>query len=212
MQSNTTDCPRSNVTDVQEVSYHSSGIRQTYMIQHEQTDDLVTLEMVQGQLQIKDRAQEYIDRGDLLENWLYLDFFLGTYDGPPLKDCQSHRGRTPNTRVPYREGSNLQGCCHIIRSPGHKTMPYFLGQWFPKREEENSNGLFEASMLALLKPWRKITDLKQEIQSFREALDMFVTNAPAETCWIIRNVQFFHECSDSVRRCTMAPESNIDTS
>jgi hypothetical protein len=76
-------------TITQEVSCHFSGRRQTYMIPQEQDDDLVTLEMVKGRLQIKDHAQEYIDRGDMLESWLYLDYFLGTYDGFPLKEHKS---------------------------------------------------------------------------------------------------------------------------
>ena len=167
--------------------------------------------MVQGQLQIKDRAQEYIDRGDALECWSFLDFFLGTYDGPLLKERQSHRGRKPNTRVPYQEGSNRQGHCRIIRSAGHETMPYFPGQWFPKRQEENQNGLFEASMLALLKPWRTIADLKQENQSFREAFDSFIVDAPTETRRIITNVQFFHECSDGARQRRVAHGTDIET-
>jgi hypothetical protein len=86
-------------------------------------------------------------------------------------------------------------------------MPYFPGQWFPKREEETCNGLFEASMLALLKPWRTLADLKQENQSFHDAFNIFVANAPAETCWIMKNVQFFHECSKSARQHNTACES-----
>ena len=90
-------------------------------------------------------------------------------------------------------------------------MPHFLGQWFPIREEENSNGLFEVSMLALLKPWRMIADLKQDNESFREAFDNFVADTPAETCQIIRNVEFFHECSDSARQRTVTHGTGIKT-
>ena len=118
-----------------------------------QADDVVTLEMVEGHLQIKDRANDYINRGNLLENWSFLDFFLGTYEGHPLKNKDSTRGRKPSVRVPYREGSGRDSRCRIIKSPGHKTMPYFPGRWFPKQDLEDENGLFEASMLALLKPW-----------------------------------------------------------
>ena len=118
-----------------------------------QADDVVTLEMVEGHLQIKDRANDYIDRGNLLENWSFLDFFLGTYEGHPLKNKDSTRGRKPSVRVPYREGSGRDSRCRIIKSPGHKTMPYFPGRWFLKQDLEDENGLFEASMLALLKPW-----------------------------------------------------------
>ena len=77
--------------------------------------------------------------------------------------------------------------------------------------ERNSNGLFEVSMLALLKPWRMIADLKQDNELFCEAFDNFVADAPAETCWIIRNVEFFHECSDSARQRTVTHGTGIKT-
>ena len=57
-----------------------------------QFEETVTLEMVQGQLRIKDRAREYIDRGDQLENWSFLNFFLDTYDGFPVKENENMRG------------------------------------------------------------------------------------------------------------------------
>lgn len=158
--------------------------------------------MVQGKLQIKDQAREYIDRGDALESWSYLDYFLGTYDGFVLKEQHSQCGRNPSTRVPYREGTNRDGHCRIIRSAGHETMPYFPGEWFPKKVNEDHNGLFEAYMLALLKPWRSVTDLKHANQTFREAYDDFVANAPLETCRIIKNIQFYHECSERARERT----------
>ena len=49
--------------------------------------------MVEGQIQIKDRAREYVDRGDQLENWSFLSFFLDTYDGSPAKDNDNLRGQ-----------------------------------------------------------------------------------------------------------------------
>ena len=47
---------------------------------------MVLLEVVEGQLLLKDQMREYMDHGDFLESWLYLDFFLGMYDGKTLKD------------------------------------------------------------------------------------------------------------------------------
>ena len=168
--------------------------------------------MVEGQLQIKDHAREYIDRGDALENLSYLVYFLETYDGTPAKEQEHHHGRNPNTRVPYREGSpsNRHGHCRVIRSAGHETMPYFPGQWFAKRDEEDCNGLFEASMLALLKPWRTVAELKHVNQTFREAYEDFVATVPTETRRIIKNIQFFHECSESARQRSQTDENAHD--
>ena len=66
-------------------------------------------------------------------------------------------------------------------------------------------------MLALLKPWRMIADLKQDNKSFHEAFDNFVADTPAETCQIIRNIEFFHESSDSARQHTVAHGTGIKT-
>jgi hypothetical protein len=130
---------------------------------------------------MKDQVREYIDRGDALEHCSYLHYFLDTYDAPPSRQRRRSTGvgRPLNKRIPYREGSNRQSHCRIVRSPGHETMPYFPGQWFPKKDDENTNGLFEASMLALLKPWRSLLDLKSSHETFRDAFDAFVAHAPA---------------------------------
>lgn len=53
---------------------------------------MVSLEVVEGQLLLKDQMREYMDRSDFLETWSYLDFFLGTYDGKTLKDTTVSRG------------------------------------------------------------------------------------------------------------------------
>lgn len=158
--------------------------------------------MEDGRLQIKDQVHEYIFRGDSLESSCYLDYFLDTYDGKTVKPKTSNRGRPPSDRVLYRDGYGKIGHCRILRQPGHETMPLFLGQWFPKRDEENVNGLFEASILALLKPWRSVKDLKQPTETFRTAFDAFVDTATEATKDTIANVEFFHESSDGARKRT----------
>ena len=164
----------------------------------------VNVSMVEGNLRVKDQLAEYIDRGDALENWSYLDFFLGTYDGKCLPERTSARGRPASTRVPYRPGSGRDGCCRIVRASDHETMPYFPGPWFPKRDPDNENGLFEACMLTLLKPWRSLGSIKPEHDSFRSALDSFLSTSPSHVHKTIQNIEFFHECCDraDARRAT----------
>jgi hypothetical protein len=77
-------------------------------------------------------------------------------------------------------------------------MPYFPGQWFPKKDA-NGNYLFEASILALLKPWFSISDLKREGETFLEAFDDFIAHASKETTRTIENLQFYHECSEGTQ-------------
>ena len=97
---------------------------------------MINVEIVEGKLRVKDQVREYMDRGDALESCSYLDYFLNTYDGKPSKEKTSTYGRRPNVRVPYRDGSDRQGRCRIIKAAGHETMPYFPGQWFAKRDKK----------------------------------------------------------------------------
>ena len=152
--------------------------------------------MLEGNLHVKDQVLEYIDRGDALQNWSYLDFFLGTYDGKNLPQRTSARGRPASLRVPYQMGSGRDGHCRIVRASEHETMPYFPGPWFPKRDPFDENGLFEACMLTLFKPWRNVAYIKSENQSFRSALDSFLLSAPTHVCEMIQNIGFYHECCD----------------
>ena len=168
------------------------------------------LEIVEGALLVKDQIREYMDRGDELEQWSYLDFFLGTYDGKLLKNHDSNRGRPGNVRVPYQENCNRVGHCRILRSPGHDTMPYFPGRWFPKRDDCGDNTFFHASMLALLKPWRSLRDLKRDEQHFRHAFAEFMLHASEDAKNVVENIQFFHECADSARNHYASTLSRTD--
>jgi hypothetical protein len=172
---------------------------------------MLTLQNVEGELLLKDQIREYMDHGDALEQWCYLNFFLGTYDGKPSKDTQTGPGRPPNERVPYRSASNHRGHCRVVRSRGHETMPYFPGRWFPEYDDEAEDGLFHASMLALLKPWRLLCDLKSDGQHFRDAFNTFVTMAPTETSSIIENIQFFYESARSAKEDRNAPAHDVES-
>ncbi|KAH9014840.1 hypothetical protein EDB85DRAFT_2212844 [Lactarius pseudohatsudake] len=179
---------------------------------HAENDDVVNVEIIAGRVELREQVCEYIHRGDDLEQWCYLDFFLGTYHGKLLQESTSTRGRKPNVRVPYRPDSNRSGFCRILRSVNHETMPYFPGYWFPKRDDNDVNGLFEASMLALLKLWRSLNDLKPEESTFQEAFDLFIADASEETHTTIQNIEFFHKCSESVRSRQNTTDENITES
>lgn len=162
-------------------------------------NNVVTVHIVDGEIEIKDQVRDYVFRGDALENWSYLDYFLGTYDGKFLREKKGIRGRPANECVPYRPGHGRKNCVRIVRSDGHETMPYFPGQWFPKRKREDENGLFEASMLALLRPWRSLLDLKSSNETFHDAFDRFVSSASEEVLATIQNIEFFHDSSESAQ-------------
>ncbi|KAH9026126.1 hypothetical protein EDB85DRAFT_1893542 [Lactarius pseudohatsudake] len=164
-----------------------------------QDDDTVNIHLLKGQLTVKDQICEYIDCEEPLVTWCFLDYFLSTYNGKMLKERTNNRGRPGNTCVPYQENSGRTGHCRVLRSDGHKTMPYFTGQWFPKHNENDENGLFFALMLALLKPWTSLADIKHEHETFREAFLNFVSGCSDNTLSTIANIEFYHEYCEGAR-------------
>ena len=82
----------------------------------------------------------------------------------------------------------------------HETMPYFPGRWFPKCNNDGENGLFHVSMLVLLKPWHSLQNLKNSRRTFRNSFNDFTAFAPENIHFIVENIQFFHECADSVQK------------
>lgn len=166
---------------------------------------MVQLRMVDGQLKVKDPIRDYMFRGQALDRWNYLDFILGTYDGKKKERTGSDR-RPANTRVLYQDDDSRGNRCRIIRSHDHETMPYVPGPWFPKRDETKVNKLFEAAMLAFLKPWRSLRDLKTGTESFEDAFDEFIANATADVLFTVQNIEYFHEC------CKSAQEQNVPES
>ncbi|KAJ6518282.1 hypothetical protein C8R47DRAFT_959864, partial [Mycena vitilis] len=61
-----------------------------------------------------------------------------------------------------------------VRSRGHNTLPNFIGNYFPRRDDPDNEEFYHACMLTLLKPWRDLeTDLKPGSQSWKEAFDLF---------------------------------------
>lgn len=166
----------------------------------------VTLEVIEDSLYIRDQIGEYKDRGDLLEQFCYLDFFLQTYDGPSSMNEEGCRGRPKSVKVPYRGDSIHKNRSRILRAEHAEVIPNFPGKWFANRDVPQDQPLFCASMLALLKPWRSLSDLKHDSESFVEAFDHFLTNASSCIRDTVENIQYFHECSESARQRREAVE------
>ena len=161
-------------------------------------------------------------RGIDLEDYNVIDFFVNTYEVPLKKEdiqseTQSHNnrgyqkfGRPCHTRVPYlRSHVKSQTRQRVIRGSGHNNLPNFIGRYFPPRDDPNQFPFYCASMLMLLKPWRKIeTDLKQPTQNWEAALAKFLETAPANINDILSGIQYYHQCRSSAMR--QAQEKAID--
>jgi hypothetical protein len=77
-------------------------------------------------------------------------------------------------------------------------MPNFMGNWFPWNDVEELEDIYHTSMLALLTLWTDIGNLKTNDQTFKHAFNTFIRRADECTRDIVANIQYQHECSDSV--------------
>jgi hypothetical protein len=164
---------------------------------------------MENSLYIHDQIGEYRDRGEMLEEFSYLDFFLQTYDRTFSTGDEGCRGRPKSVKIPYHEDSIRKNRCRCLRSEQAEVIPNFPGKWFASCNIVQDLPLHCASMLALLKPWRCLSDLKDHAETFIEAFDRFRRSASSRVLDTIENIQYFHECSESARKRREAAEDMV---
>lgn len=171
--------------------------------------------MVTGEITLKDQLHEYMFRGDEMSEMSLLSFVLDTYDAKAEEDDGTRgnyrTGRPPNRRVHYRQGFLKKGRCRVFRTPGHETLPHFMGGWFPRNDNPRERELYCASILALLKPWSDLSGLKTDIETFEQAFELFIEVAPKKTLDIIENIQYYYECYDGAKRRREMQSTDVET-
>ena len=79
-------------------------------------------------------------------------------------------------------------------------MPEFVGPWFPRRNLVGSEDVYAAWMLFLLKPWKGVEDINNgELSLYKQFLS-FKSRTSNRYQNIIKNLQYFHQCSDSAAK------------
>lgn len=156
------------------------------------------LEPENGQLVLRDQLKDYSQRGRELENFSFLEFSLNTYQE------SKHVENPRNQRVHYIEGSGREHIARIVRSHGHETMPSFIGQWFPRNNDPRERVFYCASMMALLKPWRKLTDIEGD--GFESTFERWKDDTSKSNKDIMENIQFYHEASQGAKRRSTEPQ------
>jgi len=166
---------------------------------------------------VKSQVIDYQHRGVELEDYNVLDFFVETYETEITKadreaelfneDTRRGPGRPRNARVRYLTTHPKSGTVHrVIRSPGHRNLPNFLGRWFPRNDDEATYDVYCATMITLLKPWRDLkTDLKLPIEGWAVAFEAFRASATPRVQRALAGIQYFHECESAAQRDTTGP-------
>lgn len=147
-----------------------------------------------------------------MEHMTFLDFHTNTYEKimpetkttllPESADIeveQIHPGRPLNLRVPYKPEACKPNRGRVFRTPGHETLPRFIGKWFERSNDPSTRELYCVSMLLLLKPWTTLNDLKAGFPTFDASWQHYTTQLDEASITFVANVNYYYECMDSAR-------------
>lgn len=151
-----------------------------------------------GRLYAKNQVTDYELRGDGFASFNVIDYFVDTYEAKYVPGS-SGTGRPSNKRTQYRDPHPRRDLkSRTRRGAGHNNLPNFIGQYFPRRDDVDVREFYCASMLVLLKPWTDMNvDLKSMDDTWEEAFERFIIEAPGRILNIIDGIQFFHECESA---------------
>ena len=149
----------------------------------------------------KSQLLDYQYRGVQLDNFNALDFLVQTYEetwqsvdtlSTPELNCT---GRPCHLQVDYIDPHpDKLSKTRVLRASGNNTLPNFIGQWFPRADDEDTADLHATMMLVLLKPWRHIEDLRNENRTWSNELQFFLDNSDARYRDIVCSIQDYHRC------------------
>ncbi|KAH7917510.1 hypothetical protein BV22DRAFT_988211, partial [Leucogyrophana mollusca] len=71
------------------------------------------------------------------------------------------------------------------------------GPSIPRRDRDDVKARYSRLMLVFFKPWRTSSDLREQGQSWVNALESFLHTCPQRFIHVMKNMQIFHECRDS---------------
>ena len=186
---------------------------------------------------VKSQVEDYAHRGLGLSPFSVLHFTVNTYEdyisieqqmddieGPDMEADEvidfheeterlrsSRRGRRKNDRWRYLAShSRSRSVQRVVRSVRHNTLPSIVGPFFPRSDDEQTYSFYCACMLMLLKPWRKLRDLKNDEQTWEDAFSEMKTNASQFTLRVLSGIQYYYESRSAAERARVANELEDD--
>jgi hypothetical protein len=75
-----------------------------------------------------------------------------------------------------------------------------VGPFFPRRDDADNYEYYCASMLALLKPWQSLADLKPQQLSWEAAFDAFFRMTTRRNTDILSGIQYHYDCRSAAER------------
>lgn len=158
---------------------------------------------IEGKLYVHRQVEDYALRGVEFETMGFLTFTVETYERRLKNEegyVEADNDGNESIQENHEDRQYLLGhpkhATHIrvSRSENHNSLPNIVGPWFPRRDgEETTKAFYYASMLALLKPWRDLRNLKKEDQNWDDEFDTFMLKGTQRDRDVIAGSQYYYE-------------------
>jgi hypothetical protein len=158
-----------------------------------------------GTLHPQRQVEDYVFRGQEFERMGFLNFTVETYERRLTisKDVRSDEDKEEmNNHNRYLKGHPKETThIRIHRSEFHNFLPNIVGMWLPRRDGDESTKLYYfAAMLALLKPWRDLYDLKDAHDGWEMAFNKNVESMNQRDKDVIAGCQYYYDSRTALGR------------
>ena len=120
-------------------------------------------------------------RADDFEDLDVIEYFTRTAESRITggRDTEDQARRTATKDKYYYQQQHPMALTYIrvIRPNTERTIPHFVRALFPRKEDRVWRNKYCANILALLKPWRRLSDLKHPNETWDEAFEEFNATA-----------------------------------
>ena len=179
-----------------------------------------------GKLHVQRQVEDYALRGPEFDDMGFLSFTVETYErrigiqnahSDDTHDVEGSRPVPTNQSCRYLP-NHPKNTTHsrVCRSENHNFLPNIVGPWLPRRDgDDSTRPYYYASMLALLKPWRELEDLKRDDENWEFAFNTFMETASRRDRDVVAGCQYYYdsristEVSDVEEDTRVNDESNV---
>jgi hypothetical protein len=169
----------------------------------------------EGRLHVQRQVEDYAFRGVEFDMMGFLTFTVETYERRITKEQNDNGEPGHSTRSQYGHysQSHSRSATHtrVCRSENHTFLPNIVGSWLPRRDgEENTQSYYHAAMLAFLKPWRTLHDLKTGFEDWESAFRHFMETASQRDRDVVVGCQYYYDSRDAKNDGHVDEEMNVN--
>lgn len=165
----------------------------------------------EGKLHVQRQVEDYAFRGLDFEEMGFLSFTVETYERRIISKNTNIEENLENDNVEISSRTNPEVSIspnsryshnhpksnthyRVSRMENHNSLPNIVGPWLPRHDgDEDTKHYYYASMLAFLKPWRSLHQLKSSNENWETAFNAYMQTAGQRDRDVVAGCQYYYE-------------------